>query len=176
MLIANPYAVDLLIDRKNKFPDEYFNWDLFCLNENSKVIEILKKNKDKINFRNLCQNKMAIELLEELAPTHSHLFCPTGLSMNENVTEKLFGSISSRLANWTHASRNPNLYDVVVSQMNKTGVVNKSLFANPNIFEYNYENIRLHFFNTFGEELIKTLFHPKNAAKWTGWAIDNDCF
>jgi len=44
-----------------------------------------------------------------------------------------------------------------------------NLSANPNIFTYDYEAMKAHFYDTVGRELMEKMWHPTNMAKWAGW-------
>jgi hypothetical protein len=47
--------------------------------------------------------------------------------------------------------------------------------TNPNIFEYDYKEIKntLYNDNGFVEELMMNRFHPSNMSKWYGWGFDD---
>jgi len=43
--------------------------------------------------------------------------------------------------------------------------------VNPYIFEIDYKYLKDHLDSTFGEELMKTMFNPKNINKFEGWGF-----
>ena len=49
------------------------------------------------------------------------------------------------------------------------------LSYNPNIFEYDYKEIKntMYSNNGFVEELMTNRFHPSNMSKWHSWGFDD---
>ncbi len=113
MLSSNPNAIELLKENKEKI-----NWCYLSLNPNA--IEILKENKNKIYWELLSNNPNAIELLKE----------------NQNKID------------WWYFSRNPN------------------------IFTYDYKKMKEKMKNSgIAEELMAFIFNPKNMNKWIDWGF-----
>jgi hypothetical protein len=63
ILSANPYAIDFLLENKDKI-----DWENFSKNNHPKAVALLRENKDNINIYSLVSNECeeAIDLLEEL--------------------------------------------------------------------------------------------------------------
>ena len=61
---------------------------------------------------------------------------------------------------WSYLSLNPNAIHLL--EKNQDKIDWKLISKNPNIFEIDYDFLRDRLKNSFGEELMINLFHPKN--------------
>ena len=75
---------------------------------------------------------------------------------------------------WLGICLNPNIVDIFNEIENKTEF--EILREYPSIFIYDYHGMKKYFYDTFGEELIKKLYHPRNIMKFGigDWNINED--
>ena len=68
---------------------------------------------------------------------------------------------------------NPNAMHILEKNLDK--VHWRMLSYNPNIFEYDYKEIKNTLYDSTGfvEELMKNRFHPYNMSKWHSWGFDD---
>jgi hypothetical protein len=93
------------------------------------------------------------------------------LSKNPNAIHLLEENLDK--IKWHIFSGNPN--SIYLLEKNQDKINWNNISSNPSIFTYDYEKIKIHMKNTFGEELMKNRFNPKYMHKWNkDWGFD-DC-
>ena len=77
---------------------------------------------------------------------------------------------------WYKIKRESDIKILIDFFKNKDKIYWNNMIENPSIFVYDYESMQKHFFNTYGKELIETLYNPKNFHKFgkDHWNIDED--
>ena len=128
------------------------NLDLYYLSINPNAIDLLKENKNYINWSALSYNINAIEILKE----NLHKINWFYLSSNPNVIEILKDNLDK--INWDILSCNPNAIDILKENPNKINWV--LLSSNPSIFTYDYNYMKKSFID-LKEEIIAKALHPK---------------
>ena len=78
---------------------------------------------------------------------------------------------------WFYLSINPNAISILEKNIDK--ITNSGwnyISRNPTIFIYDYKSMQKHFYETYGKELIQTLYNPKNFHKFGKdyWNINED--
>jgi hypothetical protein len=70
-------------------------------------------------------------------------------------------------------STNPNAIHILEKNLDKVDW--DWLSYNPNIFEYDYKEIKdtMYAKDGYVEELMMNRFHPSNMDKWRGWGFDD---
>ncbi len=77
--------------------------------------------------------------------------------------------------NWDFLSKNSNPEAIQILKANPDKINWWALSQNPNIFYDEYEAIAKDYFREFvTEDLIATVWHPRNIAKFAGLGIDLD--
>ena len=94
------------------------------------------------------------------------------LSKNPNSISILEKNIDQ--IDWYNLPLNPNAMSILEKNIDKINW--KYLSANSSIFIYDYQSMQKHFYDTYGKELIETLYNPKNFHKFgkDHWNIDED--
>lgn len=139
-LSANEYAMPLL-----KTNPEHICWEMLSANPHVNAIEMLADNVDKICWENLSTNHSleAINLLRK----YPHKIYWNKLAYNlEPTAMELF-------------QKYPHFIPYA-----------PMIYANPNIFEYDYDKMQ----NTHVElkqHLLETMLHPNNFAKFQDWGL-----
>ena len=128
------------------------------------MIELLKENKDKINWDCLSMNPKAISLLKE----NKHKINWNYLSLNKNAI--LLLKENQDKINWNFLSMNPNAINILKENQNKIYWFQFS--QNPNIITYDYKKMKESMKNSgIVEELMAKIFNPKNMEKWNSWGF-----
>jgi hypothetical protein len=121
-------------------------------------MELLKENKDKIDWTSLSTNPNAIELLKVNQEKIDWYY----LSGNPNAIELL--KENQDKIDWEILSFNPNAIELLKENQEK---INWFEFSrNPNIFTYDYKKMKERIKNSgIVEELMAYIFHPRNMEK-----------
>ena len=117
--------------------------DWECLSQNENSIHILENNLDKVDWKCLSYNKNAISILE-------------------NNLDKV---------DWWHLSQNENAIHILEKNLDKVDWLN--LIFNPNIFEYDYEQMKLNT-SIFKEELVAVALSPERICKLYNQGFTSD--
>ncbi len=134
------------------------------MSKNPNAIELLKENKDKIDWINLSENPNAIKLLKENQDKIDWEY----LSINPNAIELL--KENKDKIYWTCLSLNPNAIELLKENQDKIYWVHFS--RNPSIFTYDYKKMKETMKNNgIVEELMAYIFHPRNMEKWKDWGF-----
>ena len=133
------------------------NW--YWLSQNPNAIHLLERNFDKINWAYLSINPNAIYLLEQVLEANPDKIVWNTLSLNPNAIHLLEANLDK--IDWTYLSENPNAIGLL--EQNQDKINWKMLSQNPSIFEYDYQAIKDHLWNSgIVEELMAKMFHPDN--------------
>jgi hypothetical protein len=158
------------IDPKN----DDFPWTYMC--NNPIFIDLLSKNKNKINWSSILANPKGMDLWKHKYDLHK-LNEQLGfldwfwLSMNPNIIdilEKYINNLDMR-----GLIVNPNAIHLLEKRKNDIDWLYTRTCENPNMFEYDYSWLKERMSNTFGEELIANRFHPSNFEKWIEWGFND---
>ena len=130
-LIKNIIDNKLYIDN-----DEYGFFCAIAINDNPKIIPIIRENLNKIAFFNdasqmLMENPNAIQIIESIINNTYD----ASIDFSYIKNEKYVG-----------LSANSNAIHL--------------------LFDCNYDAIKKHFYETYGKELVEKIYHPKNAHLW----------
>ena len=192
-LLANPMAIDLIVEKFDKIKKLYYI-TLLSQNPHPKAIELLTNNMDKIDWFYLSTNPSAWKLLQK---------CPEkidwgGLSINTNsnavtmllanptkIVWKVFNRNTNPMAvqylkdhpakiDWHELCLNASAEELIRENPDK--IVWSSLSANPCIFEYNYKRCRTVYRTTcLKEEIMAKALHPDRIGKYIkmGYTFDD---
>jgi hypothetical protein len=139
------------------------------LSTNPKAIHLLEQNPEKIDWCQLSLNVNAISLLEQ-NPDKIHW---EHLSRNPNAIALLEQNVDK--IDWFLLSFNPkaihlikdNLYDKIIYRCSwKNTHVSCYLFANPSIFEPDYQEMSKDRMKIIYQELMKRALHPSRMLQW----------
>jgi hypothetical protein len=123
---------------------DVISWDFLSANPDSRTLELFEQNpKNKIHIHNLSCN-------------HGLWAIP--------ILEKNLDKV-----NWSNLSRNKNAIHIL--EQNPTKIDWKGLSQNPAIFAYQYQKMKERC-SIFKEELIATVFHPRNYHKFADWGYE----
>jgi hypothetical protein len=138
-----------------------FEW--MRISRNSKDINFLEQNLEKIHWYALSRNPNGIELLEkhidkinwkELSKN------PNGIELLEKHTDKI---------DWKELSKNPKAMHLL--EKNQDKIDWSYISQNSSIFTLNYDFIKKHM-SIIKEELIAKALHPTIIEKWINAGID----
>jgi len=146
-----------------------FNWYYLCLNPHPCAIKILKLFPEKIHS-NIVKNsgEEAYDLIyiyvKEHARNDPKILSIMCANTNPRVIQ-LLDEYSPDMYDWEALCNNPSAISILVRWENRYRIKALFLFRNPNIFVYNYENMRKNT-EVFKEELMERVWAPSNIAKW----------
>ncbi len=183
-LSANPNAIKILEENYKNICWEYLssnpnaihilekNLHKICwkkLSENPCAINILKKNLDKICWNSLAKNPKAIHLLEKNIELVNLRYLISNQGATHLIKEKLKDILSNKNNYYEDdADDEDDEDDEDYEDENNENIIKNS--GNPNIicllYNFHYENIKHHFYSTYGKELIEWIYNPKNMHKW----------
>jgi hypothetical protein len=155
-----------------------FSWYYLCLNPHPSAIKILKlfpENVNKVIVTNPCPDAYVIicRILAQHADTDTdgEIIRTMCKNTNPRVLELLDG-YSPDLYDWVRLCQNPSAIPILMREENRNKIKVTYLLKNPNIFVYNYDNMRK---NTeiFKEELIRKVWHPSNVSRWLEQGFDD---
>ena len=157
----NRNAISILEENLDKFNE--MNW--ITLSKNPNAIHMLEKNLDKISWCLLSLNENAIHILEKNLDKINWY----NLSINKNAIPILEENLDK--IDWSALSSNINAIHILENNLDKVDW--RNLSENPNIFTYDYQVIKDHFYSSgLAEEIIANRFHPKNMDKWNSWGFE----
>jgi hypothetical protein len=164
---------------KYKISKKKFSW--FCLSRNTHpfAMQIIKLFPEKIHHYIVTNpSPYAVDLITEFMQNFDfensvsgnyllmdtiHLLCG---NKNPKVLE-LLHNYNPEYYRWDLLSENPSAIPFLLNSNigYKSNVRIEYLLKNPNIFQYNYENIKENI-SSFKEELIQRVWCPANVLKW----------
>ena len=131
--------------------------NIICIN---RVIDLLEKNQDKIDWEGLSYNPNAIELLEK-NPDKIHW---SYLSENPNAIHLL--EKNQDKIDWKRLSKNPNAISIL--ENNPTKIWWDWLCENVGVNELNYNFLKERM-DIFRDELMAVVYHPDNYISNKNW-------
>ena len=151
----NDKIVKLLSKNQDKI-----NWSLFSKNANNKAIKLLQQNMEKINWSLLSSNanNKAIELLQQ------NMNKIDWIKLSANPCDKAFCLLEQNMdkINWNNFCKNLNPKVIEILKKNNNSIDYESLSYNPNIFVYNYKYMYRNMWkeNGIGQGLMEYFNHP----------------
>jgi len=146
-----------------------FSWYYLCLNPHPYAIKILSLFPENINniiVLNPCEDAYDIirRIVLQYGETEGVIVRNICRNTNPRVLE-LLDHYPSDSYDWIRLCENPSAIPILTKEENRNKIKVTYLLRNPNIFIYNYENMRK---NTeiFKEELIQKVWSPSNVSKW----------
>jgi hypothetical protein len=140
------------------------------LSNNPMAGELLKKNIDKVDWKNNLNKFLPIEILEENKDKINwELLCY--FCHDSKITDFLMQNIKE--INKAYKKQNLNDYNKKIQNglSPDNDIFYDKILENEyymsNIMKYDYDMIKTDFYNSYGEELVKYLYHPKNIHKWS---------
>lgn len=134
------------------------DWYLLSRNRNPKVLNILKKNFEDIDWRGLSTNPIAIELLEQ----HPDKISWDNVSRNPNAIRLL--EQNPHKINWDNLSSNPNAGHLLQQNPDKINWYLVSYNRNV-LFEYDYAKMKTKM-DIIREDLMMKCLHPSRVCRW----------
>ena len=135
--------------------------NIVCIN---RIIDLLEKNQEKIDWNSLSQNPNAISILEKnLDKIYWHRFSinPNAISILEKNQDKI---------NWTWLSKNPNAKSLL--EKNKDKIDWHYLSMNKGYYGLNYKFLKERM-DIIREDLMIAVYHPKRLEYYLGLGYDN---
>ena len=169
-LCRNPHPFAIEFIKKNIHllkPCDMFN---LCCNKNKNVIPIIKENLHKMESNSwiaLFSNEHAFEIIEQnydkLGDKENHLWNRLASNTNLNVIEffnKILTEDEEKISGVTlwFLGQNQAIKPLFLKHADKLSTV---IFSNPNIFEYDYEFLKIRR-EQLHEELMSVIYQPDN--------------
>lgn len=154
---------------KNIISKKVFSWYYLSANPHPYAIKILRlfpENIHSLIVTNPCEDayELICNTLEEFAKTEQVII--KNLCKNTNPrTLKLLDNYPPDLYDWSNLCINPTAIPILIKEEHKHRIRPIYLLQNPNIFGYNYENMKRNT-SVFKEELITRVLHPSNIVNW----------
>ena len=175
-----------IITLKYKISRKYFNWYCLSINTHPIAFQILKLFPHKISpYIVTNPSPLAVEFIKEYFNNIELGFDIHGLEFydimigelckNTNPDSlNLLHNLSSSCYNWINLSENPSAIPFLMSLSDelKPKIRADFLLSNPNVFQYNYENMKENI-AVFKEELIQRVWCPANVLKWAEQGYDD---
>ena len=141
-------------------------------NPSEGAMQLLKKNPDKILWRELSRNPFegAVQLLEQNPDKISWYF----LSANPSKCAMRLLENNQDKINWYQLSCNKSEHAMQLLEKNPDKIDWKiwiNLSLNSHIFKYDYKQMKQNCM-LFKEDLMKNRFHPRNIPKFKDWMIN----
>lgn len=169
----NTHAMDIL----EKHPDK-IDWKYLSYNSHPRAIQLLQENLDKIDWYELCSNSSP--LVGQILEQHYEKISWDSLSSNSNPWAIDFLEQHMDKINWFMVAENTHprameLLERNIPNIPYFDIYYSSLSENIEIFtyntEYNYDEMKENKRNLH-EDLIQTMFHPRNIAKFESWGFE----
>jgi hypothetical protein len=155
-----------------------FSWYYLCLNPHPCAIKILKlfpENVNKIIVTNPSPD--AYDIIRRILVHHAEtdtdgeIIRTVCRNTNPRVLELLDG-YSSDMYDWVRLCQNPSAIPILMREENRNKIKVTYLLKNPNIFVYNYDNMKKNT-EVFKEELMRKVWHPSNISRWLEQGFDD---
>lgn len=146
-----------------------FSWYYLSLNPHPLAIKILKlfpENIHQVVVTNPAEDAYSIikQLVKEYGEVYSEIIRNLCKNTNPQVLE-LLNNYSPDLYDWGRLCENPSAIPILVKNENRNKIKITYLLRNPDIFVYNYANMRENI-SVFKEELMRRFWCPKNVLQW----------
>jgi len=166
---------DAAVQLLKRFPENIY-WCFLCANTHPEAFAMLKQNMDKVSWTYLSINPLAISMIEKQLKDNPSTISWEVLCANTKAIHLIENNLNNMQSNlssleWHMLSSNPRAMHLLEKHPH---LIDHLIWANESIFEYDYEQIKLRFYKTFGTELIQKLWHPSNMEKGKGWKVDDD--
>ena len=154
-------SVDEAIDLLKEYPHKIC-WDELSRNPNKKACKLLLKNMEKINWWlfSLNSSEWSVKILEK----YPHRIYMNYFAINPFGIHLLNFSYYAEI--YDFLSENPCEEAIQILQRNQNKIDWYRFSSNPEIFVYDYERMKKHFYGTYGKELVEKLYHPNNFHKF----------
>lgn len=167
---------EILINQlKNELNNKNINWFYLSLNPHPIAIQLLKLCPHKIHDKQIVMNSSpdAFDLISKIVKNHPQkvTILPL-LSKNKNPRVLELLNEYPNYYNWANLSENPSAIPILIKPEHKMKIKVPFLLKNPNIFEYNYENMKKNI-QVFKEELMQRVWCPTNVLKWVEQGYDD---
>jgi hypothetical protein len=147
------------------------NWFYLSSNPHPLIVKILKLCPHRVFSQRIMINSCidAIDLIRDVINSVSLLQKKILISFlckntNPDILE-LLKDFDPAFYNWDHLCENPSAMSFIVNPEYKTKIKIHYLLKNPNIFQYNYQNMKKNI-AVFKEELMQKVWCPANVLKW----------
>jgi hypothetical protein len=147
------------------------NWFYLSSNSHPFIVKILKLCPHRVFSQQIMINSCidAIDLIRDVINSVSLLQKRRLISFlckntNPDILE-LLKEFEPIFYNWAHLCENPSAMSFLINPQHKTKIKVPYLLKNPNIFQYNYKNMKKNI-AVFKEELIQRVWSPANVLKW----------
>lgn len=147
------------------------NWFYLSSNPHPLIVKILKLCPYHIFSQQIMINTCidAIDLIRDVINSVSLLQKRRLISFlckntNPDILE-LLKEFDPTFYNWAHLCENPSAISFIMNPEYKTKIKVPYLLKNPNIFQYNYQNMKKNI-AVFKEELMQKVWCPANVLKW----------
>lgn len=160
---------------KNIINEKVFSWYYLCSNPHPYAIKILRLFPEKIHsliVTNPCDDAydLICNTLKEFAKTDRIIIKNLCKNINPRIL-KLLDDYSPDLYDWSNLCINPAAIPILVKEEYRNKISPIYLLQNPNIFVYNYENMRRNT-SVFKEELTARVLCPSNIVNWMKQGYD----
>lgn len=152
-----------------------FSWKYLSLNPHPCAIKILRLFPENIH-REIVENNgedaydLICVYIKEHAKKDVRIISNMCKNTNPRVLE-LLGHYPPDAYDWGALSKNPSAIPILMKEKNQNRIQSLYLIQNPNIFVYNYDNMRKNT-EVFKEELMERVWSPSNVAKWLRGGYD----
>jgi len=160
---------------KNIINEKVFSWYYLCSNPDPYAIKILRLFPEKIHsliVTNPCDDAydLICITLKEVAKTDRHIIKNLCKNTNPRML-KLLDEYPPDLYDWCNLCINPAAISILIKEEYRNRISPIYLLQNPNIFVYNYENMRRNT-SVFKEELTARVLCPSNIVNWMKQGYD----
>jgi hypothetical protein len=160
---------------KNIINEKVFSWYYLCSNPHPYAIKILRlfpENIHSLIVTNPCEDAYDLICNTLKNSTRHDTIIIKNLCKNTNPRMlKLLDDYSPDSYEWANLCINPGAIFILVKEEYRNRISPIYLLQNPNIFVYNYENMRRNI-SVFKEELTARVLRPSNIVNWMKQGYD----
>jgi hypothetical protein len=160
---------------KDAIHGKKFSWQYLSVNPHTSAVKILDLFPDRIHCDIVMNSgEDAYSLICKYVKQHagSDIRVMRNICKNTNPRVlELLDDYPPDLYDWGALCKNPSAIPILTREENRNRIKALYLLQNPNIFVYNYENMRRNT-QVFKEELIERVWSPSNVAKWLRGGYD----
>jgi hypothetical protein len=161
---------------KETVHEKSFSWKYLSSNPHPSAIKMMRLFPENVH-REIVENtgEDAYDLIcmyiKENASKDVRVLRSMCANTNPRVLE-LLGGYPPEAYDWGALSKNPSAIPILMKEENRNRIQPLFLLQNPNIFVYNYDNIRKNT-EVFKEELLERVWSPSNVVKWLKGGYDD---